>query len=151
MRPDATAAIREAHEKLNVELAMQGGGRRLALWELVEGGCAVLTNRFADFCGFLLVQKRSSTGVSAMYVSHVSIRTNASQARVSLSRALAAALAYLARVSAPDFASDRVGDARNAAIAQAERVVEQDVVAKPFTLVRSALAAPVHPDGWRVV
>ena len=151
MRPDATAAIREAQEKLNVELAMHGGGRRLALWELVEGGCAVLTNRFADFCGFLLVQKRSSTGVSAMYVSHVSIRTNASQARVSLARVVAAALAYLARVSAPDFGNDQVGEARNAAISRAERVVEQDVVAKPFTLVRSALAAPIHPSGWRVV
>ena len=69
MRPDAVAAIRSAHETLNSELGVVGGRRRLALWELVEGGCQVLTRRFAELCGFLLVQTRTSTGVSAMYVS----------------------------------------------------------------------------------
>ena len=153
MRPDSTAAIREAHEKLNVELVLQGGGRRLALWELVEGGCTVLTNRFADFCGFLLVQKRSSTGVSAMYVSHLSIRTNASQARISLARLVAAAGAYTARVSPPRFLDDAgaTEQARWAALTAAEAVQDADVVARPLTLVRSALAAPVQIDGWSVV
>ena len=163
MRPDATAAIREAHEKLNVELAMRGGGRRLALWELVEGGCTVLTNRFADFCGFLLVQKRSSTGVSAMYVSHTSIHTNASQARVSLARLAAAAAVYASRVPAPSFdgSAEGGGDAQNgeppvararwAALTAAEAVQDSDVVTRPLALVRSALWAPVHVSGWRVV
>ena len=163
MRPDATAAIREAHEKLNVELAMRGGGRRLALWELVEGGCTVLTNRFADFCGFLLVQKRSSTGVSAMYVSQTSIHTNASQARVSLARLAAAAAVYASRVPAPSFdgSAEEGGDAQNteppvararwAALTAAEAVQDSDVVTRPLALVRSALWAPVHVSGWRVV
>ena len=47
MRPDAVAAIRTAHEMLNSELGVVGGRRWLALWELVEGGCQVLTSRFA--------------------------------------------------------------------------------------------------------
>ena len=154
MRPDATAAIREAHEKLNCELAIQGGGRRLTLWELVEGGCTILTNRFADFCGFLLVQKRSSTGVSAMYVSHQSIRTNASQARISLARLVAAAFVYAARVPAPRFldtnSNETTETMRWAALTAAEAVRDVDVVARPITLVRSALAAPIHVTGWRV-
>ena len=152
LRPDSTAAIREAQERLNVELVLQGGARRMALWELVEGGCAVLTNRFADFCGFLLVQKRSSTGVSAMYVSQLSIRTNASQARVSLARLVAAACAYAARVPAPRFIDhDDAGDARKRALTAAEAVQDSDVVARPITLVRNVLAAPVHPSGWSVM
>ena len=152
LRPDATAAIREAQEKLNVELVLQGGARRLALWELVEGGCVVLTNRFADFCGFLLVQKRSSTGVSAMYVSHLSIRTNASQARISLARLVAAACAYAARVPAPRFLDhEDVGRARSDALTAAEAVLDSHVIARPVTLVRNVLASPVHSSGWGVV
>ena len=101
MRPDAVAAIRTAHERLNTELAHQGAARRLWLWELVEGGCTVLTTRFADFCGHILVQNRSSTGVSAMYVSHMAITTNAHQARVSLARLSKAARIYATRVARP--------------------------------------------------
>jgi len=157
MKPDVVAAVREAHEKLNCELGMStGNGRRLSLWELVEGGCDVLTNRFADLCGFLLVQKRSSTGVSAMYVSHVSIRTNASQARISLARLVSAASAYAMRVPTPKFDASGEGnnvvrEARHDAITASEAVRDIDVVSRPFTLVRSALAAPVHPYGWSVV
>ena len=150
VRADAMAAIRDAHQRVNTELALHGGGRRLALWELVEGGCAVLTLRFADFCGFLLVQKRSSTGVSAMYVSNQSIRTNSSQARISLARVIFATLAYIGRVPAPSFDHANPEQARWQAIATAEKVVEQDVVARPITLVRSALAAPIHVTGWSV-
>ena len=101
MRPDAVAAIRTAHERLNAELAYHGAARRLWLWELVEGGCTVLTTRFADFCGHILVQNRSSTGVSAMYVSQMAIATNAHQARVSLARLTKAAQIYGARVALP--------------------------------------------------
>ena len=164
MKPDVLAAVREGHEKLNCELAMlTGNGRRLSLWELVEGGCDVLTNRFADFCGFLLVQKRSSTGVSAMYVSHAQIHTNASQARIALARLVAAASVYAARVPMPKFnVGDNLSDteaadasnkevvrtARQDALTASERVRDIDVVARPFTLVRSALAAPIPPSGW---
>ena len=101
MRTDAVAAIRTAHETLNSELGALGGRRRLTLWELVEGGCQVLTRRFAELCGFLLVQARTSTGVSAMYVSHQSMYTNASQARNALAKLVTAASAYTARVTRP--------------------------------------------------
>ena len=90
--------IRTAHERLNAELAYRRAARLSRLWELVEGGCTVLTTRFADFCGHILVQNRSSTGVSAMYVSHLAITTNAHQARVSLARLTKAARIYAARV-----------------------------------------------------
>jgi len=79
MRPDAVAAIRMAHEMLNTELGALGARRRVTLWELVEGGCSVLTRRFAELCGYMLVQTRTGTGVSAMYVSHQSMYTNAAR------------------------------------------------------------------------
>ena len=85
LRADAMAVIRTGHERLNVELGA-AGRRRLALWECVEGGCAPLTTRFAEFCGFLLAQARASTGVAAMYVSQQAIYTNSQQARIALAR-----------------------------------------------------------------
>ena len=48
MRADAVAAIRVGARALNTEMGAVGGRRRLTLWELVEGGCQVLTNRFAS-------------------------------------------------------------------------------------------------------
>ena len=151
IRTDAMAAIREAHERLNCELGIQGYPRRLALWELVEGGCHVLTTRFADFCGYLLVQKRSSTGVSAMYVSHLNIRTNATQARIALARLVAAAGTYVGRVSLPEFGDANPQEARWKAIAAAEKVADRDVVSRPWMLVRSPLAAEIAPEGWTVI
>ena len=136
MKTDASAAVRIAHERLNSELAIRGGTRRIALWELVEGGCSVLVTRFADFTGHILVQNRSSTGVSAMYISHNAIVTNAHQARVSIARLTNAALAYTARVTAPRFdALDgagvdgcmALGAARKVAMDKGSRVTEADV------------------------
>jgi len=148
MRGDALAAVRAAHEKLNCELGMQGARRRLSAWELIEGGCTVLTERFADLCGYLLVQARTSTGVSAMYVSHQSIYTNASQARVALARLAAAAHAYLASVAPPDFHAENPQQARFRALTQGERVRDIDVTQRVVPHSRAPLYAPIPSTGW---
>ena len=148
MRPDAVAAIRSAHETLNTELGITGGRRRIALWELVEGGCQVLTARFAELCGFLLVQTRVSTGVSAMYVSHHNIYTNASQARVALAKLVAAASAYGARVSPPAFDSFDSQGERWRVLAAGERVTDMSITATPRSVAREPLFAPISSSGW---
>ena len=93
MRADAMSAIRVAHERLNVELSGIGVPR-VSLWDCVEGGCPTLTTRFAEVAGYLLVQARASTGVSAMYVSQMAIHTNAKQARIAMARLTSAAAVY---------------------------------------------------------
>ena len=103
LRPDAVAAIRIAHERLNVELGLRGAGRRLSLYEVVEGGCSMLTTRFAEFAGHVLVQARSTTGISAMYVSPQAMHTNAIQARVALERLVHGAGLYGALVNSPNW------------------------------------------------
>lgn len=148
MRGDALAAIRAAQEMLNCELGVLGCGRRLATWELVEGGCAVLTARFAELCGYLLVQARTSTGVSAMYVSHQNLYTNASQARVALARLTTAARAYLARVAPPMFDSETPKEARFLALTQGEQVRDIDVAHRQSALPRAPLTAPIPANGW---
>ena len=131
MKTDTSAAIRMAHERCNSELAARGVRRRLALWELVEGGCTVLTTRFAEFAGHILVQNRASTGVSAMYVPHVAIETNAHQARVSLAKLTNAAEVYAARVPPPSFGIagdlDDVKGARKSAMDHGGHIKEHDV------------------------
>ncbi len=102
MKADAVAAIRSTHERLNVELGRRAH-RRLHLWELIEGGCMPLSTRFAEAVGHVLVQARSSTGVSAMYVSHQNMYTNASQARTALAKLVSAASVYTARVPTPAY------------------------------------------------
>ena len=148
MRPDAVAAIREAQEKLNCELGALGSSRRLMLWELVEGGCSVLVQRFSELCGYLLVQARTSTGVSAMYVSHQSIYTNACQTRVSLARLTAAACAYTARVAVPEFYDDNPETARFATLTQGEQVRDIDITARRVTVPTASLYAPFSSSGW---
>jgi hypothetical protein len=150
MRGDALAAIRAAQEKLNCELGVQGSRRRLTTWELVEGGCTVLTDRFAELCGYLLVQARTSTGVSAMYVSHQSIYTNTSQARVALARLVAASHAYLACVRPPAFDADDPMKARFTALTQGEQVRDIDVTSRVMAHSRMPLYAPISQSGWSV-
>ena len=133
---------------LNVELTLSGGARRLTLWELVEGGCSVLVQRFAELCGYLLVQARTSTGVSAMYVSHQNIYTNASQARVSLARLTAAACAYTARVAVPEFYGDNPETARFATLTQGEQVRDIDITARRVPVPTASLYAPPSSNGW---
>ena len=151
MRADAIAAIRTAQEKLNCELGIVGVRRRLMLWELIEGGCAALVDRFAELCGYLLVQSRTATGVSAMYVSHQSIYTNASQARVALAKLVAAALTYLDRVPAPSFERQDTKEARFEALTQGEQVRDIDITARQLPLPRAPLFAPMSESGYVVV
>ena len=148
MRGDALAAIRAAQEKLNCELGTQGARRRLSTWELIEGGCTVLTERFAELCGYLLVQARTSTGVSAMYVSHQSIYTNVSQARVALARLTAAAHTYLASVPPPAFDSDNPKEARCIAMTHGERVRDIDITQRRVAEARVPLYAAIPANGW---
>jgi hypothetical protein len=130
MKTDASAAVRIAHERCNSELATRGVGRSLSLWELVEGGCPTLTTRFAEVCGHILVQNRSATGVSALYVSRIAIETNSIQARVALARLTNAAEVYAARVARPAFGvvdADDVGKSRRVTMDEGARVREADV------------------------
>ena len=148
MRGDALAAVRAAQEKLNCELGAHGCGRRLTTWELVEGGCTVLTERFAELCGYLLVQSRTSTGVSAMYVSHQNMYTNSSQARVALARLRAAATVYIARVPPPRYDSKNPKEARFHAMTQGEKVRDIDITQRHPALPREPLYAPISATGW---
>ena len=131
LKPDAVAAIRIAHERLNVELGMRGVPRRIHLWELVEGGSHMLSTRFAEFCGHALVQARSATGISAMYVSQQALVTNSLQARMALERLTHASAVYAHRVSVPRFALDDAGttarDERKKTMSAGELVEDVDV------------------------
>ena len=103
-KPDVIAAIRTTHDMLNVELATKGGSRPVSLWELVEGGCSDLSSRFAQMVGYVLVQARASTGVSAMYIGSHRIQANAHQARVGLQRLVHMCLTYTNRIGhAPNY------------------------------------------------
>ena len=102
LRDDAVAAIRAGYDKFLVESALRGI-RPLRLFELVEGCDPVLSMRFAEFCGFILVQNRSSTGVSALYASRTQLATNSQQAFVALHRALNVAGNYATSVRPPVF------------------------------------------------
>ena len=161
LRPDAVAAIRVAHERMNVELGLRGAGRRLSLWETIEGGCTMLTTRFAEFAGHVLVQARSTTGISAMYVSPQAIHTNASQARVALERLVHVAGAYTMSVGLPNWTALRdknadLGEAR-AAIMNAGSTVEDHEVGSMMrrviqgTPMRSRLSTHRHASGWEIV
>ena len=161
LRPDAVAAIRIAHERMNVELGLRGAGRRLSLWETIEGGCTMLTTRFAEFTGHVLVQARSTTGVSAMYVSPQAMHTNAIQARVALERLVHAGGAYTYGVSEPNWTALRdsnanLGEARGAIMDAGSQVEDHDVGmimrrAIQGAPTRSRLSTHRHASGWEVV
>mgnify|MGYP006062499117 FL=1 len=94
------------------------------------------------------MQTRTSTGVSAMYVSHQNIYTNASQARVALAKLVAAASAYIARVSSPAFDAPDPQAERGRVLAAGERVTEISITATPRSVAREPLFAPVSSSGW---
>ena len=98
LKPDAVAAIRNAHEIANVALA-ERGGRRLALYECIESGCGPLVTRFAELTAHILVATRSSTGVSAQYASISMLMLNSMQSKMALNKFVNFAGAYGARVS----------------------------------------------------
>ena len=148
IRPDAVAAIRTAHATLNAELGTLGGRRRIALWELVEGGCPVLTNRFAVLCGFVLVQARSTTGVSAMYISSSMMVSNASQARTALAKLVSAASVYAERVATPVFDHADTHNERCKALTAGEHVTDISITARSGSFSREPLFAPISNSGW---
>lgn len=160
LRPDAVAAIRIAHERMNVELGMRGGSRRLSLWETIEGGCSMLTTRFAEFAGHVLVQARSTTGISAMYVAPQAMHTNAIQARVALERLVHGAVAYAYSVAAPNLAvleaqEADVLEARAKMLTEGSNVAEHDV-GRWLTQMnaprpRRPLRTWQHESGWGIV
>ena len=97
LKPDAVAAIRNAHEIANVALA-ERGGRRLALYECIESGCGPLVTRFAELTAHILVATRSSTGVSAQYASMSMLMLNSMQSRMALNKFVNFAGVYGTRV-----------------------------------------------------
>lgn len=105
LREDTAAAIRSAFDKLTHELS-HSGVRQLRLYELVEGCDHLLSSRFAEFVGHVLIQNRSSTGVSALYASRSQLTVNASQAYVSLRRLVSHAAHYASHVPMPNFDAD---------------------------------------------
>jgi hypothetical protein len=102
LREDTTAAIRSAYDKFAVECSLKGMGR-VYLWELIEGCDHTLCTRFAEFVGHVLIQNRTSTGISALYSSRQQLVVNASQAKVSLERLLNHAGHYRSTYPTPIF------------------------------------------------
>ena len=107
LRDDTAAAIKAAFDRWESERGIHGGIRHIYLWELVEGADPMLSSRFAEFVGHLLVQNRTTTGVSAIYTSRQQVAVNAAQARVSLARLLNQAAYYVGgHPAAPDFSTN---------------------------------------------
>ena len=90
---DTVAAIRTAFDRFSTEHKLRGG-RHIFLWELVEGHDHVLSTRFAEFAGHILVLMRNTTGSSAMYASRTQLNVNAQFTGTSLGRLLNQAAAY---------------------------------------------------------
>lgn len=133
---------------LHLQAGLRGLKRGLSLWELIEGGCSVLTTRFAQFVGHVLIQARSSTGVSALYVPHMAITTNAWQARAALEGLLHAAALYTTAVGWPSF--DGTEGSRAQAVAAGSAITAEAVGRSLNTnvLKRRTLHADVSPWGW---
>jgi hypothetical protein len=159
LRPDAVAAIRIAHERMNVELGLRGAGRRLSLYEVVEGGCSMLTTRFAEFSGHVLVQARSTTGISAMYVAPQAMHTNAIQARIALERLVHGAGLYGAYVNSPNW--DKLTDQTADVQQERDRLMDAGSQVQEHTVgrvIRQAMRGPAAPaerflnrGQWRVM
>ena len=157
LRTDVTFAIRTAHEKLNAELVAEGCNlRSVFLWELVEGGSSTLTLRFAEFAGYLLVQTRSSTGVSALYVGAMALSTNSAKARVALAHLVSAARAYLRAVPYPWAGklddANAVRESRADTLAAGERIGSRQASKRTGCCVSgpASLYAPIPATGWYV-
>jgi hypothetical protein len=115
LREDTTAAIRSSYDKFSVECAVKGIGR-ICLWELIEGADHTLCTRFAEFVGHVLIQNRTSTGVSALYASRQQLTVNASQAHCSLQRLINHSAHYRSNYPYPVFettGTDTLNDLRD--------------------------------------
>ena len=89
LRPDVTSCIAAAYDRL----PLGNGARRVALWEILEGGCAVLTHRFAEAVAVLLASQRANRVLAQN--SRPQAPLNATQARVVFQRLEAALEAYV--------------------------------------------------------
>ena len=139
LREDTTAAIRSAYDKFSVECAIKGVGR-IRLWELIEGADHTLCTRFAEFVGHVLVQNRTSTGVSALYAPRQQLVINASQAANSLQRLINHAGHYRASYPTPNF------DPRNGVetLASLRQTYFQSHNETPETWANGAAAAAIR-------
>jgi hypothetical protein len=99
LRDDATAAIRVGYDRFSREFS----GRSIRLYELIEGCDPHLSLRFAEFVAHVLIQVRSSSGATALYVSDATRRQTSLQARASLLRLINRAGEYVRSVSSPHF------------------------------------------------
>ena len=145
LRDDTSAAIRSSFDRFTTEFSLRGG-RHVYLWELVEGNDHMLSSRFAEFVGHMLVQNRVSTGVSAMYTSRTQLQLNSSQAGISLGKLLNQASKYASSTSAPGFdtTDERNAYFRDAAV-NSDKTNWASSAASPFPARRSML---VNRGGW---
>jgi len=145
LRDDTSAAIRSSFDRFTTEFSLRGG-RHVYLWELVEGNDHMLSSRFAEFVGHMLVQNRVSTGLSAMYTSRTQLQLNSSQAGISLGKLLNQASKYASSTSAPGFdtTDERNAYFRDAAV-NSDKTNWASSAASPFPARRSML---VNRGGW---
>ena len=87
-------------------------------------------------------------GVSAMYVSHHLMYTNATQARNALAKLLTAASAYLRAVSVPAFDAIDSQAERCRVLTAGERVTDHSITQRSVALQRAPLTAPISSSGW---
>ena len=155
LRPDVVSAIRQASETMNVELGIRGAGRRLQLWECVEGGCAPLVTRFAELVGHLLVQSRASTGVSSLYIGNGALITHARQSRVALDKLVRVAKMYTDMSSTrPEYRKEELGECRETVMKEGAKISDRDVGiamgASTNVLVRPSVRLWDRPSAWAV-
>ena len=101
LRDDATAAIRVAYERFCMEFQ----GRHVTLYELIEGCDPTLCVLFAQFVAQVLIQVRSTSGVSALYTSQSTRYQTSLQTRVALLRLVRRAEEYAQSIRPPARAS----------------------------------------------
>ena len=142
---DTVAAIRTAFDRFSTEHKLRGG-RHIFLWELVEGHDHVLSTRFAEFAGHILVLMRNTTGSSAMYASRTQLNVNAQFTGTSLGRLLNQAAAYN---SCPPPKQDSTGREREAYFKTAK---PSDSVHWASSVAHTPMArsALVNRSGWGV-
>jgi hypothetical protein len=144
LRDDTSAAIRSSFDRFTTEFSLRGG-RHVYLWELVEGSDHMLSSRFAEFVGHMLVQNRVSTGVSAMYTSRTQLALNSSQAGISLGKLLNQASKYASSTPAPGFETTGQREAYFTNAADSDKTNWASSAASPFPARRSML---VNRGGW---
>jgi hypothetical protein len=144
LRDDTSAAIRSSFDRFTTEFSLRGG-RHVYLWELVEGNDHMLSSRFAEFVGHMLVQNRVSTGVSAMYASRTQLALNSSQAGISLGKLLNQASKYASSTPAPGFDTKEQRNAYFGKAADSEKVNWASSEASPFPARRGLL---MNRGGW---